>query len=82
MIKRFYFKQFRFFFIRSENSKLFSDAKKIYGCSAGSMLAACLIGGMCMSDVCEYVLDVVKDAKSRFLGKATEISVTPFSLLY
>lgn len=48
--------------------RLINDAKKIYACSAGSILGACIIGGICMGEACEYTLDVVRDATSRFMG--------------
>jgi len=48
--------------------RLIHDAKKIYACSAGSIMGACIIGGLCMGDACEHALDAVRDATSRFLG--------------
>jgi len=47
---------------------LIKSCDRIYACSAGSIAAACIIGGVCMGDACEYTLEVVRDATSRFLG--------------
>ena len=47
---------------------LVENAEKIFGCSAGAILSASLIGGCCMGDACEYTLDIVREATKRMLG--------------
>ena len=44
------------------------QAEKVFCCSAGSIFGAAIVGGVCMGDACEDVMDMVRDARSRYLG--------------
>ena len=44
------------------------NVEKIYGCSGGSLVGAMLLGDVRFEEVCQRLMNIVKDLRSRYLG--------------
>ncbi|XP_076810512.1 uncharacterized protein LOC143453208 [Clavelina lepadiformis] len=47
---------------------LVKNLDRVYGCSAGSIMGAMLLSGVCFGEVCQRTMAIVMDARSRYLG--------------
>ena len=54
--------------IKTHAPNWLKSVDRVYGCSAGSLVAAMLLNDVDFGEACHRLLNIVKDARSRYLG--------------